>query len=103
MKQNITKLMLGLALIGAVSVVGCGDAEQVYDCAKICDGYSDCIDDSIDKSDCVKSCKDHGDDDMDFAEQASDCESCIDDKSCADAALSCTTKCASVVAASTDD
>ena len=101
MKKNITKWMLGMALVGAVSLVGCSDAEKAYDCAKICDGYSDCVDDSIDKSDCVKSCKDHADDDMDFAEKASDCESCIDDKSCADAALECLSPCAPVIASST--
>jgi hypothetical protein len=82
--------------------VGCDTADRIYDCAKICDKYSDCIDDSIDKADCVSSCESHGDDDMDFASKANDCEQCLDDKSCTEATVECGVGCAEVVAKSTD-
>jgi hypothetical protein len=91
-------LLLSLA---AQSTMSCSEAERLYDCARICDGYADCIDDSIDRTDCTTTCEGKGQEDPDFAEQASDCEACIDDESCADAALQCASSCAPVVAAST--
>lgn len=91
---------LALILAGALLSGGCGEAERLYDCANICDNYADCIDDSLDKGDCTDRCEEQGDADPDFEQQASDCEDCLDDQSCADAAVECTTTCASVVSAS---
>jgi hypothetical protein len=90
-------LILVVALVG----VGCGEAERLYDCARICDGYSDCINDDIDKTDCTDRCEDQGEADPDFADQANDCEHCLNDKSCSEATVECSTKCAWVVAEST--
>lgn len=102
MKSRMTwgAVLLLLSLV-AQSSMSCSEAERLYDCAKICDGYADCIDDSVDRSDCTTTCESKGQEDPDFAEQASDCEACIDDESCADAALECASTCAVVVAEST--
>lgn len=84
---------------------GCGAADEVertYDCAKICDKYADCYDDDLDKSECTDTCEDHGDADADFAEQAGECESCIDDSSCLEATFDCADACGNVVAESTN-
>lgn len=88
-------------LLGALGSVGCGEVERTYDCARICDGYADCIDDSVDRVDCTDRCEDQGQEDPDFAKQASDCEACIDDESCTDATVECATECAWVIAEST--
>jgi len=100
-----TQRTCGLAalLLATIALTsgGCGEAERIYDCARICDGYADCIDDSVDRVDCVDRCEDKGQEDADFAAQANDCEMCIDDESCTDATVECATKCAWVVAEST--
>lgn len=93
---------VGLAIIaGALLGGGCSEAERTYDCARICDGYADCIDDSVDVTDCTDRCEDQGEADPEFAAEASECETCIDDESCVEAAVECTTECAFVVAEST--
>jgi hypothetical protein len=99
--QRTCGLTAILILLGAFGTVGCSEAERTYDCARICDGYADCIDDSVDRVDCVDRCEDKGEADPDFAEQASDCEMCIDDESCTDATIMCATSCAWVVDEST--
>lgn len=89
-----------VALLGALAMTGCGEANRIYDCTKICDKYSECIDDDINKTECVDRCEDEGDADPDFEERADDCEKCLDDKSCTEATVECATTCAWVVAES---
>lgn len=65
------KHYLGLLAFGlALGMTGCGEAEQIYDCAEICDSYSTCIDNDVSEVDCTSACESHGDEDMDFAAQA---------------------------------
>lgn len=90
-----------LASLGALASVGCSEAERTYDCARICTRYAECIDDGVDTVECTDRCEDQGQEDPDFAEQADDCESCIDDEECSAAAVECATSCAWVVAEST--
>lgn len=90
-----------VALLGALAMTGCGEANRLYDCTKICNKYSDCINDDIDKAECVDRCEDEGDADPDFEEQADACEKCLDDKSCTEATVECATNCAWVIAEST--
>jgi len=99
--KTVSGIALALLSIAAQSTMSCSEAERLYDCARICDGYADCIDDSVDRTDCTTTCEGKGDDDPDFADQADACEKCLDDESCAEAVLECATTCAPVVAEST--
>jgi|GEM_PF-589360 len=99
--RMVSGLLLALTSLIAQSTMSCSEAERLYDCSRICDGYKTCIDDGLDVASCTTTCESKGDEDPDFAEQASECEICIDDESCADAAAQCTTTCAVVVAEST--
>ncbi len=101
MTIRLTWGLAPLLLLASIGSVGCSEAERTYDCARICDGYADCIDDGVDRADCTDRCEDQGQEDPDFAEQADDCEKCIDDESCADATVQCSSVCAWVVAEST--
>ncbi|HLL25235.1 MAG TPA: hypothetical protein VK427_24035 [Kofleriaceae bacterium] len=74
---------------------GCSDAENKYNCDKICDRYRDCFDTNYDATACQNRCEDKAEDDA-FAEKASDCESCIDDKSCT-GSFACADECAGIV------
>jgi len=91
----------GLALLTSVALVGCSEAERTYDCAQICTSYAECIDDGVDTVECTDRCEDQGQEDPDFAQEADECETCIDDESCTAAAVECATSCAWVVAEST--
>lgn len=92
---------LALAFLGGFASVGCGEAERTYDCASICTSYAECIDEGVDTVECTDRCEDQGQEDPDFAEEADECERCIDDESCTAAAVECATSCAWVVAEST--
>ena len=100
--MKIKTSICAIAALFAVSVVGCGEAERTYDCAKICDKYAECFNDQLDNSECVDKCEDAGDRDDSFETKASKCEECLDDAgSCADKTLSCATQCGEVVLVST--
>lgn len=86
---------------GALCSTGCAEAERTIDCAQICDKYAECIDDGVDKADCTDRCEDHGQNDDDFEEQASECQDCVSGESCTDATTECSAACAWVVAEST--
>jgi|GEM_PF-618076 len=98
--MKIKSLFVVAALGLSFYMVGCGEAERTYECSQICGRYADCVDSKLDKSDCVDKCEDKGDANSEFEQKATDCENCLDDKSCTEAGASCTTKCAEVVAQS---
>ena len=100
MKSSISLLLVLGASFGVFGI-GCNEAERVFDCVQICNKYKACVADDLDRSECVDSCEDHGDEDSDFAVQASDCESCLNDTSCTEATAKCTTTCVEVIAKST--
>lgn len=60
------------------------EAGRTVDCAQICSTYSDCITD-IDTLSCTAACEDKADADSSYQDSASKCETCIDDKACAEA------------------
>ena len=84
-------------MIGAFAVAapGCDSAEDAYDCHQICNRYEDCFDDGYDVDACESKCEDRADTDG-YTEQASDCESCLDDKSCTES-FACAAECAGIV------
>jgi hypothetical protein len=87
-------LMLAALFVGSFGFgfVGCGDAEQAFDCQSVCSKYSDCFDKNYDVSSCRDRCRNKV-----SRDKADSCESCISDKSCAPAAFSCATECAGIV------
>jgi len=99
--RPILPFAAGLVFVAALSSIGCAETERTIDCAKICNKYAECIDDGIDKADCTDRCEDHGQDDDDFEQQASECEDCVSGESCTDATVECSAACAWVVAEST--
>jgi hypothetical protein len=101
MIRNSLGLMFALMALGAGASIGCSEAERTYDCSRVCTRYAECIDDGVDTVECTDRCEDQAQEDPDFADQANDCEHCIDDESCASATVECATKCAWVVDEST--
>ncbi len=81
----------GLLTLGLVLVLGCGDSdeptvvEEVFsaECADICERWDECRG-PIDVDDCIDQCEAEDDDDA-LGGQISDCEDCLDDRSCSEA------------------
>jgi hypothetical protein len=96
-KAVIVAVTTGFLLtIGTVGFSGCDEADKTFDCASICQRYDDCIDGDYDVSACTDRCKDMADQSDAFADKADACESCIDDRSCAES-FPCVDECVGVV------
>jgi len=95
-----TVLSLVIALSAACATFACSakrEVEKKIDCHSICQRYSDCFDSSYDVSGCQDRCESSiSSGKLDFA-TVDECDSCIDDRSCAGGTLNCTTECVGVV------
>jgi hypothetical protein len=99
MKKKLTVMFLGAMLAGIVAGVGAGGCDEIqntYNCSDLCNRYQDCFNQSYDTVACTDRCEDLADADQNFDERANDCQNCLNDHSCAGAALSCPS-CAGIV------
>jgi len=87
--------LIALVAAFAATAPGCSTVENAYNCQQICDRYKDCFDASYDSGACQDRCKSKAKDDG-FANKASDCQSCIDDKSCT-GSFACIAECGGIV------
>jgi hypothetical protein len=60
------------------------EAGRTVDCASICSSYSECVTE-IDEVSCTTECEDKADAESSYQQSASQCETCIDGKACAEA------------------
>lgn len=95
MTQRLASLLFGAALL--TGIAACDKADQAFDCNDICTTYRDCADADYDVDACVDRCRADADDDEDYADQADECQACIDGESCAGAAFECSLECAAIV------
>ena len=93
MKWFVRSLVLAGALLAAG---GCDKIEQVYNCNDVCSRWQSCVDSEYDVAMCTETCDMEADMDADFAQRVSDCEACLDDRSCSES-ISCTADCFGVV------
>ena len=72
------------ALTLGLVTVGCGEVEELVDCADICESYDDCLDGRVDRSDCIDRCEESG-------SGIDACDACLDseDNSCLDCSIEC--------------
>jgi hypothetical protein len=102
MNRKINWLLSGLLLAGiaGLGMTSCGEAEEAYNCAEICETYSDCAGNlgvDIDVTACVNDCEDESDRSEDFKQDAEECQVCLDaNESCAEN-IPCAGACAGVV------
>ncbi|MEO5769129.1 MAG: hypothetical protein ABIS92_12330 [Polyangia bacterium] len=91
MRSLILSLTIAAGLVAGItsSNVGCSAADAAFDCHSVCSRYKDCIDKNYDVSQCTDRCRDKAADDKSYRDKADQCESCIDDKSCASATFTC--------------
>ena len=102
MKRTVFALLsiVAFAALGvagpAVTLTGCGEADELVDCAKICNRYEECVDDEYPVDECIDECEANADEDDAFADKADACESCIDDRSCGES-FPCIDECIGIV------
>lgn len=86
--------------IATLGLTGCGEAEEAYNCAEICETYGDCagrLGADVDVTECVSSCESEADQDENFADKADQCATCLSaDESCTEN-YGCVDDCAGVV------
>lgn len=90
-------LAIPFAFLLAASCDLSDEVESEVDCYGICQRYADCFDEDYDVSACQDRCEDGVDRGDLTMEEVDECYECIDDRSCAEGTLSCTTECLDIV------
>lgn len=94
------RTLVGLCLLViSLGVPGCGadnPVEQAIDCRSVCDRYQSCFDADYDTAACRSRC-DRVVEERNRSYAADECDTCMDDRSCAGAVFSCSTPCAGII------
>jgi hypothetical protein len=94
------KILQPLYVLLALSVVcvACdGPVDRFTDCAQVCDRYSECFDDSYDVDECTNACDENAADTEDADARLDRCESCLDDRACAESVFPCSADCVGII------
>jgi hypothetical protein len=100
MKRTMNWLLSGILFSGIAGLVGCGEAEEAYNCATICETYDDCADElnvDIDVTACTSECETEADESEDFKSDAEACQECIDQNASCLENVPCVNECRGVV------
>jgi hypothetical protein len=102
MKHMVNWLISGILFgcIAGLGLTGCGETEEAFNCAEICETYEDCADGlgaDVDYTECVSSCENEADMDQNFAEKADSCASCLSAGDSCTGNYGCVDECAGVV------
>lgn len=84
---TITRLFLVCALL--TPLVACDKVDEAFDCRAICKELKTCVVTDLDVDECADRCFDTVEEDDALADQADQCEECIDDNSCRDITTQC--------------
>jgi tRNA C32,U32 (ribose-2'-O)-methylase TrmJ len=91
-----TSILASILMAASVSLFACGEADEAFDCASICNSYDECVKDT-DVVACTSTCEDNADESEAFADRADDCETCLDDQDSCLEDLPCAVECAFLV------
>jgi hypothetical protein len=102
MKHMANWLISGILFgcIAGLGLTGCEETEEAYNCAEICETYSDCAGElgaDVDVTECVTSCENEADMSQDFKEDAERCQNCLSAADSCTESLPCANECAGVV------
>lgn len=97
----MTRYLVLSSLALAWFASACGDtADSVTNritCADVCERYRDCFDDGYDVDGCTDRCENDATADEEKEAELEECDACIDDASCTEAVVECTSECAAFV------
>lgn len=95
------KLTMILCLVAAPFAIGCEnpitEIDESVDCMDVCERYRSCFDNDYDTATCRDRCEGLVDADGGRPRAANDCDTCMDDRSCASSVFACTTECAGIL------
>jgi hypothetical protein len=101
MKNRFQTVLSIVLLSTAAAVTGCGEASDevtnTVSCASVCGRYQECVDSDFDVDGCTDRCEDEADASENREERLQSCDSCIEDRSCVDATVTCSAECAGVI------
>ena len=92
MIKRVAGLVVGLGLGVLVAFGGAGGCDSVqneFNCTDLCNRYQSCFDKSYDTSTCSSRCTSAANNNQNFDQQANSCQNCMNQNSCAGAALAC--------------
>lgn len=87
----------------SLSAAACGnddplsEIDEAANCNSVCNRYRDCFDSNYDTETCYDKCQVEVDRVGGNPRAADDCESCIDDMSCAGGVFNCASSCGALV------
>lgn len=76
---------------------GCAEIDESVDCNDVCNRYQSCYDSSYDTAACRDRCETLVDAEGGDPRAANECDTCMDDRSCASAVFSCAAPCAGIL------
>lgn len=95
----LASAFLGCVALGGLS--GCGEAEELYNCTRICETAGDCagmVGQDLDVTACINECEDESDVNPEFEQAAEACQECLEaGEECTAENIPCTDECATVV------
>jgi hypothetical protein len=97
MKNLRSVLTLVAALLGAVVTPMACDADNAFDCQRVCSRYRDCFKSDYDVDGCRSRCRASSEQDATVRAKADACEACIGDMSCLSATFNCAQDCGAIV------
>ncbi len=97
-KTVLASFLFALAL---VTVTGCDEVDNTFDCNQICDDYDDCVDSTTDVSQCTDTCEDFADANDNAEALVEICSDCLDDGAQCAVDGACRDECDGIVAVST--
>lgn len=97
------KKLFGFLFVPCFLFIGlgaCGEAEELYNCAKLCETYGDCAEElgaEADEIACIDQCETKADQDEGFAQAADRCSACLDAVDTCTENFPCVTECTDVL------
>lgn len=100
MKRIGNWLLSGILFTGIAGLAGCGETEEAYNCAEICETFGDCAEElnqDLDVTSCASDCETESDESEAFKDDAEACQECLDANAECSENLPCIGECAAVV------
>jgi len=93
-------LTLGITSAAAIGLGACDsdEADELLQCADICNAFIDCTDADMDVDDCIDACEEQ---ESNTSPSFESCEDCVDSNACESGEWLCQSECAEVIEQST--
>ena len=100
MRHWLIGAIFAVGSLGGLGFAGCDsdEADELLQCADICNAYLDCTNSDMNVDDCIDACEDQS---SNTTPEFEDCEDCVDSNACEQNVWQCDAECAAVIDQST--